>query len=40
MDLSVAADLEFDKILKLIAAYARTDVGRSFVEGTRGAAEQ
>ncbi len=33
MDLSVAADLEFDKILKLIAAYARTDVGRSFVEG-------
>jgi len=33
VDLSVAADLEFDKILKLIAAYARTDVGRSFVEG-------
>jgi DNA mismatch repair protein MutS2 len=33
VDLSVAADLEFDKILKLIAAYARTDVGRSFIEG-------
>jgi hypothetical protein len=30
---SVATELEFDKILKLVAAYARTDVGRSFVEG-------
>ena len=30
---SVATELEFDKILNLIAAYARTDVGRSFVEG-------
>jgi len=30
---SVATELEFDKILNLVAAYARTDVGRSFVEG-------
>jgi len=29
---SIAIELEFDKILKLVAAYARTDVGRSFVE--------
>ena len=33
MNRSVATELEFDKILKLVAAYARTDVGRSFVEG-------
>ncbi len=33
MKRSVATELEFDKILKLVAAYARTDVGRSFVEG-------
>ncbi len=33
MERSVATELEFDKILKLVAAYARTDVGRSFVEG-------
>ena len=33
MNRSVATEFEFDKILKLVAAYARTDVGRSFVEG-------
>lgn len=33
MNRSVATELEFDKILKLVAAYARTGVGRSFVEG-------
>ncbi len=32
MDRSFASDLEFDKVLQLIAAHARSGVGRTFVE--------
>ena len=32
MDRTFASDLEFDKVLQLIAAHARSGVGRSFVE--------
>ena len=39
MDRSVAADLEFDKILELVAAHSRTGVGRVVVEKLAGPLE-